>query len=223
MGKAVLAALFLLTIVGCIMAPSANSYYFPYSRRSEPASYRNRTRNYYNRNDLRPSPFEGIRLSSLEPEPIVEPVQILEPKPTHETHILVYRVQMVLKACSPQDPHDSRYYNKHGFKGAAYNLCTHFTVIPEGALIRLPEEAEYMNVSYPGKWWTVDASIGQWGRDYGTGSGEVWADVKYRTHYSSKRYGTKHVVAEVILPAGKTPSRVLQKNLVDTYWLPRDN
>lgn len=144
------------------------------------------------------------------------------PEPTPETHYKVYVVKIVLKACSPQDPHDSRYYRRHGFKGAAYNLCTDYRVIPKGTRIQLPEGTGYMEQSFPQRWWAVDAPIGAWGREKGTGRGRVWADVKYRTYYSSKKFGTKIVHARVRLPAGYEPGRVFLANVVEVIWLPRE-
>ena len=68
----------------------------------------------------------------------------------------------------------------------------------------------------------VDAAIGKWGRKYGTKAGEVWADVKYRTHYSSKKYGTKYVNARVVFPSGYEPGRLFLNNVVEVTWLPRE-
>jgi hypothetical protein len=144
------------------------------------------------------------------------------PVPTAETHYRVYVVRTVLKACSPQDPHDSAYYRRHGFKGEAYNLCTDYQVIPKGSRIQLPEGTWYMEESYPQRWWSVDAPIGKWGRQKGTGRGDVWADVKYRTYHSSRKFGTKVVDARVILPEGYEPGRVFLTNVVEVIWLPRE-
>lgn len=154
------------------------------------------------------------------PTPIQDPVPA--PEPTVETHYRVYVVRITLKACSPQDPHDSHYYRRHGFKGAAYNLCTDYRVIPKGSRIQLPSGTGYMEESYPERWWEVDAPIGAWGRNKGTGRGQVWADVKYRTHYSSKKFGTKYVDVRVALPTGYEPGRVFLKNVVEVIWLPRE-
>jgi hypothetical protein len=145
-------------------------------------------------------------------------------EPNTNTHYLVYRVRATVKACSPQDPHDSHYYREHGFKGAAYNICSDYRVIPKNSFINLSNaNPGYMDVSFPGKWWQVDAPGGSWIRNRGTRNGKVWIDVKYRTYYSAKKFGSQTILIDVILPPGKTPSRVLLDNTESTYWKPRRN
>jgi len=159
----------------------------------------------------------------LEESSIPTPVQDPDPQvPTSETHYKIYVVRMTLKACSPQDPHDSKYYRRHGFKGAAYNLCADYRVIPKGSRIQLPEGTKYMEESFPGRWWKVDAPIGRWGREWGTDNGLVWVDVKYRTYYSSNKFGTKYVDARVMLPDGYEPGQVFLANVIKVIWLPRE-
>ncbi len=159
-----------------------------------------------------PSPFEGVL---LEPEPEIEP------EPTSDTHYRVYVVRARLTACSPQDRRDSRYYARHGYKGARYNVCFDFSVIPKHARVQIPVEERYMHESYPLRWWVNDAAGGPVIRR-STARGKVHGDVKYGTEYSADQFGNHpNVLIKVILPEGKRPSRVLLNNTVETYWLPK--
>ena len=141
--------------------------------------------------------------------------------PSEDTHYKLYRVRARMTACSSQDPGDSHYYRKYGWKGAELNMCFASDVIPKGSLVRIqPSENQYMEVSYPGKFWTVDAKGGPVIRK-SAACGKVHGDVKYRTLYSVRKFGSQHVTIEVILPRGYEPGRAFLDNVVEVCWTPK--
>lgn len=126
----------------------------------------------------------------------LSPAQAEKPSPRASPGLRVRTATMIVTACSPQDPRDRHYYKKHGYKGKAYNICADYRLLPKGTLVNVPG---YMSVSYPGKWWVVDAPGGSIIRS-ATRRGEVQIDVKYRTHYSAKKWGSKKMQVHYILP-----------------------
>jgi len=132
----------------------------------------------------------------------------------------VYRAYVRVTACSPQDRLDRSYYSRHGYKGAAYNVCSDYNVFPRGTQFRVPG---YMQDTYPGRWWSVDAPGGVVIRR-STFAGVPHIDVKYRTTYSARKFGNGGprgdpssglVLVEFVLPAGVEPHPILRQYLVD--------
>lgn len=156
------------------------------------------------------------------PEPTFVQDPVPPPEPTEETHWKVHRVRARMTACSPKDPRDSGYYSRHGWEGAKYNMCFDLKVIPRGSFVRItPEDNEYMDVSFPGKFWEVDAAGGPVIRR-STGRGKVHGDVKYTTLYSVSKFGNKpDIIIEVILPPGYEPGWVFNRSVVEVVWLPK--
>ena len=164
-----------------------------------------------------PSSLQEVGLKTAEVQGILEKTAYSE-----DTHVKVYRVKARMTACSPQDPNDKSYYKKHGWQGAAHNMCFDLNVIPKGSKVRItPEENEYMDVSFPGKFWDVDASGGSVIRR-STEKGIVHGDVKYRTLYSVRKFGNKpDTTLEVVFPRGYNPGGVFLQNVIEIVWLPK--
>jgi hypothetical protein len=84
-----------------------------------------------------------------------------------------------------------------------------------------------MPVSYPGKWWEVDAPGGVVIRR-ATKRGEPQIDVKYGTEYSADEWGlggpegdssTGYLTVEFILPEGVTLNPLLEPYIIESYFL----
>jgi 3D (Asp-Asp-Asp) domain-containing protein len=130
-------------------------------------------------------------MSYLEPMP--KPTQVTEEvKPSKpELHVTTLRGVRVT-ACSPQDPADVAYYAKHGYEGAIYGVAADLRQIPRGTLIRVP--------GYRGGAWHVVDSAGGSVIRRSTRAGVMQIDVKYRTLYSARKWGSKTLDIEVIYP-----------------------
>ncbi len=106
------------------------------------------------------------------------------------------RIRMRVTACSPEDPKDRRYYATHGYEGAIYNIAADRRIFPTGTKMRIPG---YMSKSYPNKFWTVDSGGGSVIRA-STRKGVKHIDVKFRTLYSAKDWGSRWLTVEVVRP-----------------------
>lgn len=125
--------------------------------------------------------------AALPPLPALEAFPVLTPK----------IVRMKVTACSPGDPLDAEYYKANGYEGALNNIAADLRVFPRGTQMRVPG---YMDKSAPGKFWIVDSAGGSIIRRSAR-QGIIQIDVKFRTHYSAVKWGSKMIDVEVITPA----------------------
>ena len=107
---------------------------------------------------------------------------------------MVYVVAMRVTACSPEDPQDKAYYAKHGYEGAPYGIAAHRAWYPKGTEIRVPGYRK-------GAWESVDSGGGSVIRRSAR-RGTEHIDVKFRTLYSVRQWGSRALDVEVILPPG---------------------
>lgn len=105
-------------------------------------------------------------------------------------------VRALVTACSPEDPKDKAYYAKHGYEGSTYNIAADLRVLPRGTKIRVPG---YLDRSFPDKFWEVDSAGGSVIRR-STRKGIVQIDVKFKTLYSARQWGSRMLDVEVIDP-----------------------
>jgi 3D (Asp-Asp-Asp) domain-containing protein len=105
---------------------------------------------------------------------------------------IIRKVKARVTACSPQDPQDLAYYAKNGYAGETYNIAADLKQFPIGTKMRVPG---YMG----GKWFEVDSAGGSVIRR-STRKGVYHIDVKFKTFYSAKKWGNKHMTIEYILP-----------------------
>lgn len=143
--------------------------------------------------------FETI---DVEPEPAPE-LPVAAPEPTHDIVV----VRALVTACSPQDAIDQAYYARHGYEGSTYNIAADLSVLPRGTQIRVPG---YMDVSFPDKFWNVDSAGGSIIRR-STRRGVLQFDVKYRTEYSAKKWGSQWLDVEILVPRTHAGSRLLER------------
>lgn len=112
---------------------------------------------------------------------------------TLEPVLKITKVRSVrVTACSPQDPKDQEHYRVHGYEGNDYGIAAYLPFLPRGTLVRVPG---YLSDS----WVLVDSSGGSViRRSHRAGINQI--DVKFRTYYSAKKWGSQILDLEVIYP-----------------------
>lgn len=158
--------------------------------------------------------LEAVESRVIEPEVIEAPIiqehvpapwpEALTPPPAPTYDVVV--VRMLVTACSPQDTIDQAYYARHGYEGAIYNIAADLSMLPRGTRINVPD---YMEVSYPGKFWEVDSAGGSIIRR-ATRRGVLQIDVKFRTEYSALKWGSQWLNVEVQIPRTTRGQRLLR-------------
>ena len=149
------------------------------------------------------------------PPPVVEKAVPPPPPPVAPKHYIygpvVYVVPMRVTACSPHDPQDAEYYAKNGYEGDAYGIAAYKPHYPVGTQMRVPG---YMKNT----WEEVDSSGGSVIRR-STRQGIQHIDVKYRTLYSVRKWGSQQLNVEVILPKTATSAqrRRIESIATDSY------
>lgn len=118
-----------------------------------------------------------------EPRPMpTAPVQVpQEPqKPAYRA------VQVRVTACSPEDPQDKEYYSKHGYEGRLTRaVAADLRMLPKGTMLSIPGY-------YGGAWVPVDSAGGSVIRR-SSRRGIMHIDVKYRTLYSARKWGSQTI------------------------------
>lgn len=125
-----------------------------------------------------PSPPPCSGGEPWELEPIADPVR---------------SVQARVTACSPSDPKDVAYYAKYGYEGRLSRaVAADPRVFQKGAMLRIPGY-------FDGEWVPVDSKGGSVIRR-STARGIIHIDVKFRTLYSARRWGSQNLTIEVKEP-----------------------
>jgi 3D (Asp-Asp-Asp) domain-containing protein len=141
----------------------------------------------------------------------VAPLPPLKPK-RYIYGPVVYVVPMRVTACSPQDPKDQEYYAKNGYAGDAYGIAADLRMYPKGTEMRVPG---YMKDT----WEEVDSSGGTVIRIDARRKGIEQIDVKFRTLYSTRKWGSQNLNVEVVLPAKASVAqrRRIESLATDSY------
>jgi 3D (Asp-Asp-Asp) domain-containing protein len=147
-----------------------------------------------------PKPVEAEDMLAPVTLPALRPALLAERYPEHladipaapalPTYTVVRRVRVLVTACSPFDPKDIEYYKQNGYEGAAYNIAADPKVFPKGTLMRIPG---YRG----GAVHTVDSKGGSVIRA-STRRGIKHIDVKFKTLYSSRHWGSQWLTIEIV-------------------------
>jgi hypothetical protein len=113
------------------------------------------------------------------------------PVPVTITPVLrTYTVRVLVTACSPHDPKDVAYYKKYGYEGSSYGIAARIQDFPKGTKMRIDGYRK-------GTWQEVDSKGGGVIRKAAL-KGYYQIDVKFKTYYSAKQWGSKWMDVEVI-------------------------
>lgn len=104
----------------------------------------------------------------------------------------MYTVRLRVTACSPRDPKDLAYYAKYGYEGDAYGIAAYTRDFPKGTLMRVPGYRQ-------ARWEDVDSSGGSVIRRSAR-AGIKHIDVKFRTLYSVRQWGSQWLDVKIYLP-----------------------
>jgi 3D (Asp-Asp-Asp) domain-containing protein len=120
------------------------------------------------------------------PPPLTPSIPVIEElPPVLRTHTIWVRVT----ACSPEDPKDKSYYKKYGYEGSTYGIAARIQDFPKGTRMRIEG---YRG----GEWQEVNAKGGGVIRKAAK-KGFYQIDVKFKTHYSAKQWGSRWMEVEV--------------------------
>lgn len=132
-----------------------------------------------------------LSCSSRTRVPEVPRVQVVNIVPVDITPVLnVQKVKMLVTACSPFDPKDISYYKKYGYEGSSYGIAARVQDFPKGTLMRVPG---YRG----GSWHKVNSKGGGVIRKAAL-KGYYQIDVKFKTYYSAKQWGSRWMEVEVV-------------------------